>query len=130
MINLAVFRSAWASIVDNWKPLLVVFAFSCAATLAVGAHQLGKQRSNLQAMAETNAKWQRAWATMEKARSIEAANTAHMRERIDEINASTAEGNHRLKELERSNADVKEFLDARIPTDLRGLLNKPVTGPN
>lgn len=121
---------AWGGVIGSWKSLLVVFAFSCAVTLAVGAHQLGKQRATLQAMADTNNKWQEAWTMMEKARVIEIENTEHMRKRIDEINASAAEGNQRLKELERSNADVKSFLDARIPHDLRGLLNKPQTSAN
>lgn len=115
---------------SNWKALLTVFAFTCAVSLGVGAYQMGKQRAALQVMADTNNKWQEAWAMMEKARAIEIDNTEHMRKRIDEINASAAEGNQRLKELERSNADVKSFLDARIPHDLRGLLNKPQAAAN
>lgn len=117
---------AWGVVLKSWKPLLVVFAFSCAVTLAVGAYRLGQQGERLDTVVATNRGLADALEKAEIAREIEQAHAAELQVKLDVIAASSDEANARLRQLEKSNAEVKEFLSTRTPDAMRGVL----TGKN
>lgn len=117
---------AWAKLSDSWKPLLVVFAFSCAVTLAVGAFQLGKQGERLDTVVALNRGLAEALKKADAAREAEQSNALEAQAKLEIIASSSSEANRRLKELERSHAEVKEFIALSTPAAMRGLL----TGKN
>lgn len=59
-----------------------------------------------------------------QARANEALLTA-MQAEVKEINSRAASTNEALTKLRRENAEIKAYLDGRVPADVRGLLNAP-----
>lgn len=111
---------------SNWKALLAVFAFTCAVSLSVGAYQMGKQGERLETVVELNRSLSSDLKRAEIARNAEQANAIEAQAKLDLIASSSTEANKRLRELERSHAEVKEFIALSTPAAMRGLL----TGKN
>lgn len=121
-----ILSTLWGVVGAKWQPLIVAFAFSCAVSLAVGAYQLGRQGERLKTVVETNERLIKSADDAEAARDAEQKNAVEMQTKLDLITGSSEEANRRLRELERNNAEIKEFMAVRTPDAARGLLvSKP-----
>lgn len=65
------------------------------------------------------------WATQQqKLRALEQENTRLLQDRLAQIEVRAADQSGQLKQLEASNAEVKDLLGRRLPADLRRLLEE------
>lgn len=103
---------------------LGVLALTSTVSLMAGAYNIGKQRQELATLAATNKKWADAWGKMSQVREMEQRNAADLQAKIDAISQGARDDSDRLKELERSNEEVRNILNTRLPDDLRRLLNE------
>lgn len=60
-----------------------------------------------------------------EARQRDDAILLELSENIAKLNEATAQTSAALSELERTNEDVREYMGLAIPSDLRGVLNRP-----
>lgn len=109
-------------VVENGKALLVLLAFSSVVTVGVGAYQMGRAGERLDRLVELNRGLADALENEQVARDIEHQNSIAMQEQLNIVIGSSDEANRRLRELEKINVEVKDFLSTRTPDAMRGLL--------
>lgn len=103
--------------------LVFILALTSTVTLCYGTYKLGKQGEQLEQLAEANKKWADAWSKMTELRAVEAENAKQLQLKLDAIVYSSHSAKQKLKELERNNEEVRDFLDTRLHPDLERLLN-------
>lgn len=103
--------------------LLVVLALTSVLSLCYGTYQLGKQSEELKNLADANKQWAESWDRMNKLRELEHKNAVDLQGKLDAITANNHTARQKLKELERDNEEVRDFLDTRLHPDLERLLN-------
>lgn len=106
----------------NWKALLAMLAFSSVVSVGVGAYKIGKQGERLDNLVAINRELASDLKKAKASRDAEIARSIEMQETITLIAGSSDEANRRLRELEKTNAEIKTFLANRTPDAMRGLL--------
>lgn len=103
--------------------LLVILALTSVLSLCYGTYKLGKQTEQLEELATANKLWAEAFDKMNELRKLEHENSVALQKTLNEISSLSHADKQRLKELERTNEEVRALLDTPLHDDLKRLLN-------
>lgn len=85
---------------------------------------IGRLQDRNKDLVEANAEWARNAQRLSELWRIEQQHVAALNVALTAIETSNTQLADQVSELEKSNAEVKEFLSRRIPDDLRRVLNQ------
>jgi len=85
---------------------------------------IDRQATRITDLTEINQGWQKHAAEQDRIRALEQQNALLLQEKLALIEDHYSVTSKQLKDLEASNAEVKEFLGQRLPNDLRRLLQQ------
>lgn len=108
-----------------------VLAVCGLASTAIAYIHIRQQNKTIEAQSgrigdliAVNKDWAEYSRKQQDIRDLEQENTRLLQDKLALIEDQSADASQRLKQLEASNAEVKEFLGRRIPADLRRLLEQ------
>lgn len=114
-------------ILTKWKSTLIgllgVLAIAGIGAAAFSAVIISGKNDVIELQAATNEKWSVAFDAMKEARARDQKAVLELQASLDALAVGAAADTERLKQLEATNAEVKELLGRRLPPDLRRLLN-------
>lgn len=88
------------------------------------ARTIEAQQATIKLQAQTNDQWADNWRTMTKVRAIEQKSVVDLQAQLDTIAQDNDAMASSIKELEKSNAGVREYLSGKLPADLKRLLER------
>ena len=108
-----------------------VLAITSVGAVGVAYLQIQKQNQTIASLQErnksliaANAEWARNTERLSELWRIEQQHVAALQVALTAIETSNTKLADQVRDLEASNAEVKEFLSRRLPDDLRRLLNQ------
>lgn len=111
--------------------LCAVLFVAMISGMGMGYLQLKAQEARIETQAtritdltKINEGWREHAAKLDKFRALEQQNALLLQEKLALIEGHYSVTSQQLKDLEASNAEVKEFLGQRLPADLRRLLEQ------
>lgn len=119
--------TAFLAFVAKWKSsllgLLGVLAVAGIGAAAFSAVIISGKNDVIELQAETNEQWATNFAAMKEKAEKDQKAVLELQATLDTLAVGAAADTERLKQLEATNAEVKELLGTRLPPDLRKLLN-------
>ena len=86
--------------------------------------QIEEKEARISALLATNKEWAAHSAEQDRLRALEQRNTLLLQDKLVLIEQQNTAAAAQLKELETSNAEVRELMGRRLPADLRRLLEQ------
>lgn len=111
--------------------LVGVLAVCCVGATSVAwfyirlqGERITAQASRIDGLVEANGKWAAHARDVDHLRAVEQENVLLLQDRLALIQAQNAAAADQLKQLEATNAEVRNYLARPIPADLRRLLER------
>lgn len=114
-------------LITKWKStllgLLGVITVAAIGALAFSLVIISGKNDVIELQASTNKQWSETFAAVKLKAEKDQKAVLELQATLDLLAVGAAADTERLKQLEATNAEVKELLGTRLPADLRKLLN-------